>query len=101
MTGVEEGYFNWLYDLVCDGKFHEDITYKKLLSALYDAEFIYFIPLDKNRVKDGIELRYRYTNCTIFLRKKKEDVDALLDKPCSILEMMVALSMQVLNTPSG
>lgn len=81
-------YFEWLYDLVCGERYSRDISYRKLLMCLHDTEFIYSIPKDANRAQDGIDLRRRF----------HPDADLYLTGPCSILEMMVALSIRCEET---
>ena len=78
-------YFDWMYDLVCDrGK-----PYRRLLRHLHDIEFVYSIPMDDNRAMDGINLRYRFA----YERNYNYAMVAeyLDNRPCSVLEMMVAL----------
>jgi hypothetical protein len=88
----KEEYFAWLYDLVCEYKHTDGITYKKLLRQLHDTEFTYLIERDGNRAESGIDLRYRFA-----ITQGYEDiVDRVLtdlESPCSILEMMVALAL--------
>lgn len=76
-------YFEWLLELV-DGE-----NYRDLLIELLHTPFRYSIPNDKNREEDGVDLRYRFVmeeNCSNLL--------SCLDGPCSVLEMMVALSIR-------
>lgn len=60
-----------------------------MLTLLHDMEFVYILEMDGNRADDGISLRDRfaYENDLDW-----HEVDEMLDGPCSILEMMVALS---------
>lgn len=83
---VKNDYFEWLYDKVCTG----GISYRKLLMCLHDIEFTYTIPNDVNRASDGADLRYRFT-------QNKDEFD-ILDGPCSVLEMMVALAIRCEET---
>lgn len=88
---LEYEYFNWMYNLVCDDRLFRK-TYKKLLTKLYNTEFIYLLPMDGNRAEDGIDLRYKfgYEN-----NLNESMISTYLDyKPCSILEMMIALSLR-------
>lgn len=87
-------YFEWLSDLVCKKRFGKQISYRKLLMYLHGIEFRYSIPRDENRAEDGISLRYRYT----LHRDFGGVVPKCLDGPCSVLEMMVALSMKCEET---
>lgn len=86
---IKSDYFEWLYDLMCKGRFADTITYRKLFTYLHDTEFTYFIPHDENRAEDGISLRYRYC-----LYHKCENLEYCLDGPCSVLEMMIALAIR-------
>lgn len=86
---VKSDYFEWLYDLMCEGRFANTITYRKLFTYLHDTEFTYFVPYDENRAKDGISLRYRYC-----IYHECEALECYLDGPCSVLEMMVALAIR-------
>lgn len=86
---VRSDYFEWMYDLMCQGRFAKGITYRQLFTFLHDTEFIYFVPYDENRAEDGIALRYRFC-----LFHDCEDLECYLDGPCSVLEMMVALAIR-------
>lgn len=86
---IKNDYFEWMYQLMCEDRFAESITYRKLFTFLHETEFTYFIPHDENRAADGIALRYRYC----FLHHC-EDLEYCLDGPCSVLEMMVALAIR-------
>jgi hypothetical protein len=60
---------------------------------LHSVEFIFSIPMDVNRAKDGEDLRYRFG-----LDKGWTDIPLELQGPCSVLEMMVALSVRCEET---
>lgn len=86
-------YFRWLFGLVCENRFPNEVSYRKLLTRLHDTEFTYIIPMDRNRAKDGINLRYRFA-----LDEGYEDVSDMimdiLDGPCSVFEMILALAIR-------
>ena len=92
--GMADEYFEWMYDLVCnDDAYTQRSTYHKLLRHLYNVEFTYILSRDGNRAADGISLRYR------FGRECRYSVDTIAgylddDVPCSVLEMLVALSLR-------
>lgn len=86
---ISEDYFNWLIDIVNGNSFSNNHSYHKLLHYLHEQTFIFEHPMDENRAIDGMDLRYRYG---------KELVLLLKDKPCSILEMMVALCVRCEET---
>ena len=86
-------YFEWLCDLVCRHKFAESISFKKLLTYLHDTEFIFSMPRDENRAKDGMSLRWRFV-CNNYADSYHDEAMLALEQPCSILEMMVALAIR-------
>lgn len=73
-------YLDWLITIVETDENPEE--YRAVLIQLLETEFRYLTPLDKDRAIEGIELRRRY------IRFSGEEEP---DKPCSILEMLVAL----------
>lgn len=89
---LKNEYFDWMYDLVCYRKYCGRLSYRKLLAYLNNRDFIYILDMDGNRAEDGIDLRYRfayehnydYPMVTTYLD----------DRPCSVLEMMVALAIR-------
>jgi hypothetical protein len=86
---IAERYFDWMYNLVCGGRFADGISYKRLIRHLHNTEFTWTLPRDVNRSEDGKDLRYRFaynTGCAC--------ADSHLEGPCSVLEMMVALSIR-------
>ena len=90
-------YFNWLYDLICGSKRPRELSYRKLLIHLHKTDFRYLIAKDKNRARDGVDLRYRFA-LAIYYDTEPDYIMDLLDGPCSVLEMMVALAMRCEET---
>lgn len=84
---IENDYFEWLFELVCGKRYAKDISYRKLLTLLHNTEFTYIIPMDENRASDGISIRNR------FLTVNNYRSDSI-DRPCSVLEMMVGLAIR-------
>ena len=85
-------YFEWMCQLVCSGRYLKMRAYRKLLMYLHSIDFNYIIGLDGNRAEDGIDLRYRFG-----YEESYEDsmISTFLDdRPCSVLEMLIALSIQ-------
>lgn len=86
-------YLEWMYKLVCDDHYTKNLSYRKLFTYLYDTPFEYTKPMDENRYEDGLDLRYKFGY--------EHDIDdsiisAYLDnRPCSVLEMMIALSIRL------
>lgn len=78
---MPEAYFCWLVELIGDG--YLERNYQKLLWKLFTTDFFYELEYDKNRAADGLFLRRTFANsCGMILP----------DKPCSVLEMIVALA---------
>ena len=85
---INDRYELWLYSIAGSPK-----QYQRLLRNLYLTDFKYTLPMDGNRFEDGIDLRYRFgadigVNDSLI-------ASYLDDRPCSILEMMVALSIRI------
>lgn len=86
---IDNEYFNWLYGLMVKYRPH---SYRKLFSKLHDMVYCYTIVMDGNRAADGENLRYRFADDRGYPHSK---ISVYLDnKPCSVLEMLVALSIR-------
>ena len=92
-NNVTIDYFDWMYNLVCQNRYSENISFKKLFSYLNDTKFTYSIRMDLNRAKDGTELRRRYAN-----EFKIANIYDRICGPCSVLEMMIALAIRCEET---
>lgn len=88
-------YFNWMYQLVLDTN-HKGRSYKKLFKYLNSIDFTYTHPMDSNRVEDGEDLRYRFAYiCDVPQTIVGNYLD---DRPCSVLEMLIALAIRCEET---
>lgn len=98
---VRAEYFAWLVNQVSDTDGPDIMIYSNLLSYLDSVNFDYLMPLDGNRAEDGVKLRYIYAET--FPLSSDEAIDILNQRPCSILEMMIALSKrceeQIMHNP--
>lgn len=93
----DDAYLRWLYSQVASVR-HRDPsrTYWSLFRALYTKEFLWFIPNDDNRVEDGRALREQ------FMQETGMDPDReWLRLPCSMLEMLIALSTRLAFEAEG
>lgn len=96
---LEKSYYDWLTDMIdCDDK---TALYESLLLHLYYVEYVWMqnIPLDENRAIEGLEMRKRFAEM-LSPGEAQQFIDILANKPCSILEMLVAFSerlTQVVN----
>lgn len=98
---IRDLYFEWMYHLVCNDRYSKKLSYRKLMHYLYNIDFYYIVPMDVNREDDGIELRYRFGYENSYDPKT---IAVYLDiYPCSVLEMMIALSLRceehIMNDP--
>lgn len=66
----------------------DHFNYKILLDYLFRIEFIWSVNGDENRAADGLNLRSVYCD-QIGIQE-----DILIDDPCSVLEMMIALAVR-------
>lgn len=89
MNRTEQLYFFWLVGFVCHND--EIRSYRKVLEALYSKEFRWLLEMDENLAGNGIHMRYRYAD------EKPGVNDDILDddRPCNVLEMMVALAISM------
>ena len=93
---IREAYFHWMVGLVCSDGVRGGVTYHKLLRHLDETVFYALFPMDENRIGDGIELRYRFGyEKGIDSRIVASELDI---SECSILEMMIALSLRMEET---
>lgn len=84
---LREEYFQWL------GRFVGCYDHRCILKALHSVEFSYVVPMDGNRYEDGVNLRYRFADEHGYPYKY---ITAWLDdRPCTVLEMMVALAVRI------
>lgn len=84
---TEEMYCRRLISMIYDSKDAVD-TYQNLFMHLYSCDFEWprTVPGDANRCDDGLQLR-----------RDLGFGDALSDKPCSILEMLISLARRMEN----
>lgn len=87
MDELINGYFEWMYNLVCDDEYLQSTSYRKLLMELFNIDFYAVIDNDNNRAEDGLYLRHRYTYDTGYFLH-------ISDKDCSVLEMLIALAIR-------
>ena len=85
---LEERYFEWLRQKV--GML--TTPYSRLLRRLHSEDFYYTIEMDGNRYSDGVDLRYIFGK---EMGYEQSMIASILDnRPCSVLEMMVALAVR-------
>lgn len=94
---IKNEYYEWLSDIVYGNRFPKNISYRKLLIHLHNTKFKHLLPRDRNRADDGIDLRYRFAMNRGYEDRYKIVLDDLNGR-CSVLEMLVALSIRCEET---
>lgn len=85
-------YFDWMCQLVYDKRYFKRLSYQRLLTRLHEIDFNWIIPMDADRAADGTDLRYRFGYENSY--DSRLIADCLDSRPCSVLEMMVALAVR-------
>jgi hypothetical protein len=86
---IEKDYFEWMVELVCENRFGNSVSFRKLLTHLHKTKFTFTIRKDSGREEDGVNLRYRYAYESGFVC-----ADGYLDGDCTMLEMLIALAIR-------
>ncbi len=90
-SGIQRRYFEWLCKVVKASK-----EYSMLWDKLRRTDFVWIVGMDENRANDGVTLRYNFAVESGFLDVDSQKlVEEYLSGPCSLLEMMVALSIRI------
>ena len=84
---LDKEYFNWLLHFIGNGN-HRNSEYFTLLRYLYNTVFMWTDVYDSNRASDGISLRDQFAS-------ESGVIFYGYDRPCSMLEMMVALAIKM------
>lgn len=88
---IENEYFEWLCHVVCGDDRFRLRSYYKLLCALHDRTFIWYIENDENRSEEGICLRSRFASAIGY---NPNAIYVKMSGDCSVLEMMIALALR-------
>ena len=86
---LNKAYFEWMYSLVCD----DEPSYRELFHFLHGVDFTYTIDMDGNRFDDGVNLRYRFADESGY--NGRMGAKYLDSRPCSVLEMLLALAIRL------
>ena len=91
-NGLRRLYFEWMCKIVHDDDSNRRPSYKTLLYYIFTVDFQWVLDFDENRAKDGTDLRYRFGHEVGYDRSA---ISAFLDdRPCSVFELMLALSIR-------
>ena len=88
---LRKEYYNWLISFI------NLKDYTKLLLFLHKQYFIPKLADDKNRVGDGLSLRWRFA-LEKGIDKHFDYIEKIFDPNCSILEMIIALALRCEET---
>lgn len=87
-------YFHWLVEQVRETDGPQRFTYWDLLRVFHETEFVWLVPNDDNRLADGLELRQHFMD-DHRVRRSIDQSPAGPFGPCTMLEVLVALSRRV------
>lgn len=94
LENIERDYFDWLYNIVDDS----DYEYESLINHIYDMDFdektTILIDQDHNRIADAMRLREDFISEQL-AREDRDLVYIFRDRPCSVLEILVALAYRM------
>lgn len=99
---INKIYFHWLCSFVeLDQRpDSNDFSWAHCFRLLYNTEYTWVNERDENRACDGLALRWRF----ILDNPEYEQYIYILDGPCNVLEMMVALAVrceeQIMDDPA-
>lgn len=88
---INDEYLNWLSNKVCMDRFAKSISYSKLLSMLHSTNFKWKLRNDANRAADGLVLRRSFAS---YMGYEEDYFLSSITGPCTLLEMMIALSIR-------
>jgi hypothetical protein len=86
---IDVDYYQWLVSRIKPG--NPDKTYLEMFEIMHNTEFVWFVPNDDNRVKDGEHLRKDYFR--FVLESQYEEGDLVIEF-VSFLEVLVGLSVR-------
>jgi hypothetical protein len=93
---VRADYIHWLASQLRDQYGNPDKTYWELANLMFDTEFTWFVPMDDNRVADGLELRNEFRlDRGSFVRSSLDGI------PGSFLEVLIGLSRRLAFIAGG
>src|SRR4051812_5606317 len=92
-TLIDQVYFDWLISQI---EIRSERSYTRLFERLHEAEFIWTIPHDNNRVQDALDLRTEFLNDGHEGFPKKR-----FQKYVCVLEVLIALSRRTAFVAGG
>ena len=93
---VREDYLRWLEPQVKDDYANRGDTYWDLVNLMFDTPFTWIIPMDNNRVSDGLDLRVEFAHEAHMRPSLREQMG-----PGSFLEVLIGLSRRLAFLAGG
>jgi hypothetical protein len=93
---IRESYLQWLEPQLRDEYSDNSKTYWGLVNLMFDTPFTWSVPMDDNRLQDGLDLRVEFSHEA---RISPRTLDRLA--PCSFLEVLIGLSRRLAFAAGG
>lgn len=94
-TGLNERYFRWMYDQICDDyNLDSPYSYTVVCEAMHQIVFRATVPHDDNRVADGLGLRNQFM-CTERYLPSPRELNDLMGPEASVFEVLVAFAKRI------
>lgn len=91
---IDKEYLTWLKTFVfAEGYLNK--SYNLLFEALYNKTFKVVLKKDTNRLLDGLDLRRLFVDELNYNEEMATKFCSSKYKPCSVLEVMIALSLRI------
>ena len=94
---IAADYLRWLEPQLRDEHGNPDKSYWDLLNVMFEKEFGVIIPMDENRMVDGLDLRVEFA-------RENQVPKRIMNRflwPCSFLEVHIALSRHMAFLAGG
>lgn len=93
---LPEDYLRWLEPQLRDEHGNPDKSYWELLKIMFERPFGFVIPLDENRLVDGLDLRVEFAHEVHIRPSAMEPLG-----PCTFLEVLIGLSRRLAFVAGG
>lgn len=93
---TKENYLLWLEPQLRDEHGNPGKTYWDLLNVMFEREFVFVVPMDDNRIVDGLDLRMDFVRVNHIPLGRMPNLG-----PCSFLEVLIALSRRMAFIAGG
>lgn len=97
-NSLKSRYLEWLEPQLRDEHGNPDKSYRDLLTVMFDTPFGWSVPMDDNRLADGLDLRREFSRESR-PRPSEHQLDQL--GPCTFLEVLIGLSRRMAFNAGG